>query len=75
MPDLTAIIADAAAIIELYNPKLAACFRTQPFRRVDLARAFAAGFKTNEFGDLPDFCYLILKAAYADRDSRVALAR
>ncbi len=70
---LEATISEAAALIESYNPSLAACFRSQPFRRVDLARAFAAGFKPNEYGDLPRICYLILEVAYADKAARSAL--
>jgi hypothetical protein len=71
---LSAIIENAAQIIGEYNPQLANCFRTQPFRRVILAESFAAGFKKNEYGDAPEICHLILRAAYADRASRAVAA-
>ncbi len=71
---LSAAITEAAALIEQYNPKLAYCFRAEPFRRIDLAHAFAAGFKTNEHGDAPEICHLILRVAYADRDARALAA-
>lgn len=70
---LATAISEAADLIEKYNPMLAACFRLQPFRRVDLALAFAAGFKPNEYGDIPRICRLILEVAYADRSTRAAL--
>jgi hypothetical protein len=64
------IIKSAADLIASYNPKLAECFRTQPLRRVDLAFAFAAGFKTNEYRDVHPVASLVIRAACADRESR-----
>lgn len=58
-----------ASIIRTYNAALADCYIRQPFRRVDLAYAFAAGFATNQYGDLPSCCYEVIRLALADRES------
>lgn len=59
-----------AAMISEYNPALADCWLRQPHRRMDLARAFAAGFSANEYGDLPAVCWAVIKAALADSEAR-----
>ncbi len=70
MTNTTDIINSAAALIAKYNPTLADCFRNEPFRRVNLALAFAAGFKRNEHDDVHPVASLILRVAYADREAR-----
>lgn len=65
-------VAEAAAIIRTYNPALADCWLRQPFRRLDLARAFAAGFAVNEWGEAPPVAYEVIRVALADREARLA---
>jgi hypothetical protein len=65
------LINSAAALIATRNPSLASCFRNQPLRRVDLAHAFAAGFTGGDTSkDIHPEAMLILRVAYADRESR-----
>jgi len=63
----------AAAVIREYNPALADCWIRQPSRRVDLAQAFAAGFKPDEYGDVPAVCWEVIRSAFADREARRAM--
>lgn len=65
--------AATAATIRQYNPTLADCYLRQPFRRVDLAYAFAAGFKVNQWGDAPKVAVEVIRAALADREARRAM--
>jgi len=59
-----------AEMIREYNPALADCWIRQPHRRLDLARAFAAGFSTDEYGELPAVCWAVIRAALAHREDR-----
>ena len=59
-----------AALIREYNPALANCWISQPFRRLDLARAFAAGFAADQYGELPAVCWTVIQSALADSESR-----
>ena len=70
----TNIITEAAAIIRKYNPRLAAEFIASPFRRVDLAHAFARGFVKNESDDVHPLGSLVIRVALADRQARQASA-
>jgi hypothetical protein len=63
----------AAAVIREYNPALADCWMLQPSRRVDLAQAFAAGFKPDQYGDVPAVCWEVIRSALADREARKAM--
>ena len=65
--------AATAATIRQHNPALADCYIRQPFRRVDLAQAFAAGFSVDQFGELPAVCWVVIRAAIADREARRAM--
>ena len=64
------LINEAAAIIRQYNVALADAFLAQPFRRVELACAFSRGFVQNPEDDAPEFCNLVLRVAYADKEAR-----
>lgn len=66
-------INNAAALIREYNPALADCWMRQPHRRLDLARAFAAGFPVDQHGEIPALCWDIIKVALADVESRRAM--
>jgi hypothetical protein len=72
MTNTADIIADAAALIATYNPALADCFRNEPFRRVNLALAFAAGFRKSVNDDIHPTASMVLRVAYLDRQTRVA---
>lgn len=60
-------IEQSSRIISEYNPVLADCFLIEPWRRIDLAEAFARGFK-----DPPAFCAAIIRVAELDREIRQA---
>lgn len=62
-----------AETIGKYNAALADCYLRQPFRRVDLARAFAAGFKPDKYGDVPSVCWEVVRSALADREVRKSM--
>jgi hypothetical protein len=64
------LIKEAASIIRDYDPALAEAFISNPFRRIDLACAFSSGFVKSPEDDAPEFCNIILRVAYADRDAR-----
>lgn len=68
------LITETADLIRQYNPRLAAAFEAQPFRRVELARAFARGFVTDAADDVHPVAAAVLRVAYADRDARIAAA-
>ena len=59
-----------AALIRQYNPALANCWMSQPYRRLDLARAFAAGFAADQYGEIPAVCWTVIQSALADREAR-----
>lgn len=60
------LISEACDLIHPFNPDLAKAFQEQPFNRVNLALAFARGFKE----DLNQTASLVLQVAYLDRTSR-----
>lgn len=62
-----------AEVIRQYNAALADCYLRQPLRRVDLANAFAAGFKPDQYGDVPSVCWGVIRSALADREARRAM--
>jgi hypothetical protein len=62
-----------ANLIREYNAALADCYVRQPFRRVDLARAFAAGFKPDQHGDVPAVCWEVVRSALADCEARKSM--
>ena len=62
-----------AAMIRQYNPALADCWIRQPYRRLDLANAFAAGFSPDEYGDLPAVCWAVIRSALADKEARSSM--
>jgi hypothetical protein len=63
----------AASTIRQYNPALADCWICQPSRRVDLAQAFAAGFKPDQYGEVPAMCWDVIRCALAERESRASM--
>lgn len=64
------IINSTVDILAKFSPDLAEMFRTQPFNRVDIAVAFAAGFVQNNSDDPNPIAMTVLKVAFLDRDSR-----
>jgi len=64
------IINDTVDILAKFSPDLAEMFRTQPFNRVDIAVAFAAGFVQNDNNDPNQTAMAVMKVAFMDRDSR-----
>ena len=74
--DTNDIITAAAAIIRNFSADLATAWVAQPFRRVDIAHAFAAGFNGGDTSkDVAKPASYVLQVAYVDRDVRAALAR
>lgn len=69
------LINEAAEVIRHYNPALADAWITDGWRRVDLALAFAAGFKHASVDDDPHpHAAIVLHVAYLLRDARAAAA-
>jgi hypothetical protein len=66
-------VAATAELIRRYNPALADCYISQPFRRVDLAKAFANGFTPDDSGDLPPVAWSVIRAALADQRARLSM--
>ena len=65
------LINEAAAIIKPYNAELAEAWKSQPFRRVNLARGFIYGFMAKaEDGEAPRFAWLVLRVALLDQRAR-----
>jgi len=64
------LIKETAAMIASYNPALAKAFASDPFRRVDLAHAFAAGFVRADHDDPHPAGLVAVKVAYFDRENR-----
>jgi hypothetical protein len=62
-----------AELIRQYNPALAECWIRQPYRRLDLANAFAAGFSEDQYGDLPAVCWAVIRSALADSEARQSM--
>ena len=70
MTTIDTLIAEAADLIRPFSAELADAFIAEPFRRVDLALGFAAGFATEESDDIDPRASLVLRVAFADRDLR-----
>lgn len=68
------LVNEAADVLRSFSEELAHAWLTQPFRRVDLALAFARGFVKNETDDPHPTGQLVLRVAFADRQYRSALA-
>ena len=66
------LINDAANVLAQFSVELAEAFRSQPFRRVDLARAFARGFVRDSGEDIHPTAEVILRVALLDREMRAA---
>ena len=64
------LIEQAAELIQPFSADLAAAFLADPFRRVDLALAFANGFANDVTDDIHPTAQLVLRVAFADRDLR-----
>ena len=60
-----AIIEDAAALIAYRSAECAKAWREQPWNRVTIALAFAAGFGKAETDDPHPHALVVIEAAYA----------
>lgn len=69
MADSTALT--AAAFIKTVDPRLASLFLSQPFRRVQIAQAFAKGLRN----DTAEMGLTIIALAEIDRDERLEAAQ
>jgi len=68
---LAATLAETAELIAGYNPALARLWIAQPFQRVNIARAFAAGFRRESDDSDPHPAALaVLNVALLDREAR-----
>ena len=67
------LIEGTVALIAQYSPACAEAFRTQPFRRLLLARAFCRGFVKNAEDDIHPDGELVLRVAMMDKDHREEL--
>ena len=65
------LVEQTAQLLEGFSQELASAWRTQPFRRVDLAHAFAAGFVNDPSEDVHPTAMVVLEAAYRDRETRL----
>jgi hypothetical protein len=68
------IINQAADLIAKFNPQLAKAWMSQPFNRVNLAYAFAAGFAKSETDDINENAALVIRVALLDREMRMEAA-
>jgi hypothetical protein len=68
--EINLIVKDAADMIARYNPRLARLFINQPFNRVTIAHAFAAGFNKSKTADVHYVANIVLRIAYTDREHR-----
>jgi len=64
------VVLEASELIAIYNKPLANKFVKEPFNRVNIARAFSAGFVKSSEDDAPSFCYTILEVALLDQENR-----
>ena len=64
------LIEDTATLIAEYNPQLADAWRSKPFKRVDLAYAFARGFVKNEEDDINPIASIVIQASLLDQQVR-----
>jgi len=67
------LVNGVTALLMDFSEGLAEAWATQPFRRVDLARAFARGFVKNPEDDPHPTALLVLKVAMLDQDLRRGL--
>ena len=67
---MNSIINNTVRIIAKFSPDMAEMFRTQPFNRVDIAVAFAAGFVKNDNDDPNPTAMAVMEVAFMDRNSR-----
>lgn len=67
---LEQLVGEAADLLRPFNEELANAFLNEPFRRVDLALAFASGFAKEDTDDIHPTASLVLRVALFDRDSR-----
>ena len=63
-------IEETAELITKFNPSLAHLWRTQPFNRVNVAYAFAAGFAKSDEDDINANASLVMQVAILDREIR-----
>lgn len=64
---MTDLINSAADIIRAYNPALADRWLSDPFRRQDLACAFAAGFAKSDDDDIHPHAAIVFRVALATK--------
>lgn len=69
---LEQLVREAADLLRPFSQDLADAFLSDPFRRVDLAFAFASGFAKDETDDVHPTASLVIQVALFDRDSRRA---
>lgn len=67
---MTNLINEAVNIINQYNPKLAKAWKSQPFKRLTFARAFAVGFVNSPEDDIHPDASRVFEISILDRDSR-----
>ena len=72
MNSINHLLTSAANLIAKYNPQLAKAWIARPFSRVDMARAFAAGFgdKNDDGRDIHPHASLVLEVALMDQRIR-----
>jgi len=67
---LTTLVEETAELLESFSPELAEAWRSNPFGRVNLAFAFAAGFAKDPSDDVHPTASLVVQVALKDRESR-----
>lgn len=68
------VLEQTAQLLEGFSADLANAWRTQPFNRVTLARAFARGFVDNVEDDVHPTAMVVLDVAMLDQELRRAAA-
>jgi hypothetical protein len=63
-------INQAADLIAQVNPQLAKAWKAQPFNRLNIAYAFAAGFAKSDEDDINEIASLVIRVALLDREMR-----
>jgi hypothetical protein len=69
---LDQLVRETADLLRPFSEDLADAFVADPFRRVDLAFAFAAGLAKHETDDVHPTAATVLQVALFDRDRRAA---
>ena len=69
------VIDRATDIIRHFSPDAADAFVAQPFARVDIAFAFAAGFTKDDSDDVHPAAAAVIDVAIRDRDIRAMRAQ